>query len=146
MFALSLVMLLVEFEVERMGWSLRMERRVSAATMPPMLWPIRSVRTEGSMVGLGVEAATSRSMTLFWSLYPYVLSSEWGRERRDSAIPFFEARDTFMQVAAGLEFGVLNLDYIHFRERMIEEGAQMRWKLRERVIAALSMVYQLSLL
>ena len=52
------------------GVSAMMERRVSAATMPPMLCPIRMVWTEGSMVGEGVEAATSRSMTLFWSLYP----------------------------------------------------------------------------
>ena len=39
--------------------------RVSAATIPPMEWPIRIVWTEGSMVGEGVEASTSRSMTLF---------------------------------------------------------------------------------
>lgn len=49
-------------------WSLTMERRVSAATMPPMEWPIRIVWTEGSMVGEGVLLATSRSMILFWSL------------------------------------------------------------------------------
>ena len=51
-----------------MGVSAMMARRVSAATMPPMLWPMRIVWTEGSMVGEGVPAATSRSMILFWSL------------------------------------------------------------------------------
>ena len=46
----------------------RMESRVSAATIPPMEWPTKTVRTEGSMVGEGVEAETSRSMTTFCSL------------------------------------------------------------------------------
>ena len=50
------------------GGSDMMEIRVSAATMPPMEWPTRMTRTEGSMVGDGVLAATSKSMTLFWSL------------------------------------------------------------------------------
>lgn len=36
--------------------------------MPPIEWPIRMVRTHGSTVGEGVQLATSRSMTLFWSL------------------------------------------------------------------------------
>lgn len=52
-----------------MGLSCRIERTVSAATMPPIEWPTRIVRTEGSMVGEGVELATSRSMILFWSLH-----------------------------------------------------------------------------
>ena len=51
-----------------MGASLIMARRVSAATIPPMLCPMRMVCTDGSIVGEGVEAATSRSITLFWSL------------------------------------------------------------------------------
>lgn len=41
---------------------------VSAATIPPILCPIKTTRTEGSTVGEGVWAETSRSMTLFWSL------------------------------------------------------------------------------
>ena len=48
-----------------MGGSETMDRRVSAATMPPIECPIRMTRTEGSMVGEGVEAETSRSITLF---------------------------------------------------------------------------------
>ena len=40
-----------------------MDKRVSAATIPPMEWPIKMTRTEGSTVGDGVLAATSRSMT-----------------------------------------------------------------------------------
>ena len=51
------------------GGSEMMERRVSAATMPPIECPTKTTRTEGSMVGEGVEAETSRSMTLFWSLW-----------------------------------------------------------------------------
>jgi hypothetical protein len=43
-------------------------RSVSAATMPPMEWPIRMVWTEGSMVGEGVLEATSISITTFCSL------------------------------------------------------------------------------
>lgn len=39
-----------------------MRRVVSAATMPPMEWPMRMVRTEGSMVGDGEAFSTSRSM------------------------------------------------------------------------------------
>lgn len=50
-------------------------RRVSAATMPPIECPIRIVWTEGSTVGEGVEAATSRSMTLFCSLRMQLVSS-----------------------------------------------------------------------
>ena len=41
---------------------------VSAATIPPMEWPTKMTRTEGSTVGEGVFAATSISMTAFWSL------------------------------------------------------------------------------
>ena len=48
-----------------MGASEQMARRVSAATMPPIEWPSNIVWTEGSTVGEGVDAATSRSMTLF---------------------------------------------------------------------------------
>ena len=58
-----------EGEWDGMGKSEVIARRVSAATMPPMECPTRIVWTEGSMVGEGVEAATSRSMTLFWSLF-----------------------------------------------------------------------------
>ena len=64
---------------EGMGDSEVMARRVSAATMPPIEWPMRMVWTEGSMVGDGVEAATSRSMTLFWSLYSFFKCSVFHR-------------------------------------------------------------------
>lgn len=47
------------------GWSRAMLMRVSAATMPPIECPTSTTRTEGSMVGEGVLAATSRSITLF---------------------------------------------------------------------------------
>ena len=50
------------------GWSFARRRRVSAATMPPIEWPMRTVCTDGSTVGEGVECATSMSMTLFCSL------------------------------------------------------------------------------
>jgi hypothetical protein len=63
----------VEFWSEEMGRSLMMERRVSAATMPPMEWPTSMVLTDASTVGEGVWAATSRSMTLFRSLFRLVL-------------------------------------------------------------------------
>lgn len=56
------------FAAGGMGASEVMDSRVSAATIPPMEWPIRIVRTDGSIVGDGVEADTSRSMTTFWSL------------------------------------------------------------------------------
>ena len=42
-----------------------MVRRVSAATIPPIECPIKIVCTEGSIVGEGVDAATSRSITVF---------------------------------------------------------------------------------
>jgi len=51
------------------GSSPMIERSVSAATIPPMLCPTRITRTEGSTVGAGVPAATSISMTWFWSLH-----------------------------------------------------------------------------
>jgi len=57
------------------GGSETMDRRVSAATMPPMECPTKTTRTDGSIVGEGVEAETSRSMTLFWSLW-------WWKEQR----------------------------------------------------------------
>ncbi len=47
------------------GCSLSKESRVSAAIIPPIEWPIRMVCTDGSIVGDGVECATSMSMTLF---------------------------------------------------------------------------------
>ena len=49
---------------------------VSAATMPPMEWPMRITRTEGSTVGDGVSAATSMSITAFWSLYNVMLDDK----------------------------------------------------------------------
>jgi hypothetical protein len=52
-----------------MGCSEDNSKRVSAPTMPPIEWPISITCTEGSMVGEGVEFATSMSMTLFWSLH-----------------------------------------------------------------------------
>ena len=42
-----------------------MAKSVSAATIPPIECPINMVCTDGSTVGEGVDAATSRSMTLF---------------------------------------------------------------------------------
>ena len=53
--------------VEGMGRSDVMASRVSAATIPPMLCPMRIVWTDGSSVGDGVPASTSRSITWFWS-------------------------------------------------------------------------------
>ena len=50
------------------GCSEAIRMAVSAATMPPMEWPIRITRTEESMVGDGVSAATSISITLLRSL------------------------------------------------------------------------------
>lgn len=47
------------------GWSFARRKRVSAATMPPIEWPMRTVCTDGSTVGEGVECATSMSMTRF---------------------------------------------------------------------------------
>jgi hypothetical protein len=58
----------VEEEDGGRGWSLASRRSVSAATMPPIEWPIRTVWTDGSTVGEGVECSTSMSMTRFWSL------------------------------------------------------------------------------
>lgn len=57
------------------GGSEVMDRSVSAATMPPMECPTKMTRTEGSIVGEGVEVETSRSITLFWSLW-------WWKEQR----------------------------------------------------------------
>lgn len=47
------------------GCSFARRRSVSAATMPPIECPIRMVWTDGSMVGEGVECATSMSITRF---------------------------------------------------------------------------------
>ena len=60
----------IEFREDEggIGGSDMMDSRVSAPTMPPIEWPVRMTRTEGSIVGEGVAAETSRSMTLFWSL------------------------------------------------------------------------------
>ena len=60
----------IEFREDEggIGGSDIIDSRVSAPTMPPIEWPIRMTRTEGSIVGEGVAAETSRSMTLFWSL------------------------------------------------------------------------------
>ena len=52
-------------ENDGIGESDVIARRVSAATMPPMECPIKIVWTAGSTVGEGVEASTSRSITLF---------------------------------------------------------------------------------
>lgn len=58
----------VDGEEESIGRSDVRARIVSAATMPPMEWPIRIVRTEGSTVGEGVALETSMSITFSWSL------------------------------------------------------------------------------
>ena len=58
---------------------------VSAATIPPMEWPTRITLTEGSTVGEGVFAATSISITAFWSLYDIVSDKQrlWGSMWRE---------------------------------------------------------------
>jgi hypothetical protein len=58
-----------EENVASMGWSEVRERIVSAATMPPMEWPMRITWTEGSIVGEGVWEVTSMSITFSCSLF-----------------------------------------------------------------------------
>lgn len=79
-------------EERGMGVSRVMERRVSAATMPPIEWPMRITRTPGSMVGEGVFWATSRSMTLFCSLVGLLVGGQRGQLGR---LPFFEGGYAF---------------------------------------------------
>ena len=52
-------------EAAGIGCSVARRRKVSAATIPPIEWPISITCTDGSIVGDGVVRATSRSMTLF---------------------------------------------------------------------------------
>lgn len=55
----------IEEEDGGKGWSRATLSSVSAATMPPIECPTSTTWTDGSTVGLGVSASTSRSMTLF---------------------------------------------------------------------------------
>ena len=64
----SLELVLSESVPAEIGASEVIERRVSAATIPPIECPINIVWTLGSIVGEGVEAETSMSMTTFCSL------------------------------------------------------------------------------
>jgi hypothetical protein len=52
-------------EAAGIGCSFARSRYVSAATMPPMECPTNITCTDGSIVGAGVEWATSMSITLF---------------------------------------------------------------------------------
>jgi hypothetical protein len=52
-------------------------------------------------------------------------------------VPFFESRNTFVQVSSGLEFRVLDLNYLYVGQRMVEESAEMRWEVCESVVATL---------
>lgn len=63
---------------ESIGLSEVRARIVSAATMPPIECPIKTVRTEGSTVGEGVLFVTSMSITFSWSLYHTVSSCAGG--------------------------------------------------------------------
>ena len=78
-------------------------RNVSAATIPPIEWPIKITRTEGSIVGEGVEAETSISITLFWSLG---LVSATTKPDRVHVVPFSKASNTFFQVTSCVILGV----------------------------------------
>jgi hypothetical protein len=79
-----------------------------------MEWPMRMTRTEGSIVGEGVLDATSRSITLFWSL---VLSECVGKL---GDLPFFEVGYAFSQVAPCFEFGILDLEDVEVGQRVGE--------------------------
>jgi hypothetical protein len=87
--AVVFVVLDMEAEGEWIGCSRAIERRVSAPTIPPMECPIRIVWTEGSTVGEGVEEATSRSMTLFWSLRDHI--DQLGRACESPRPPFLDS-------------------------------------------------------
>lgn len=53
------------FSGEGRRCSFASKRSVSAATIPPIEWPTRTVCTDGLTVGEGDAFATSMSMTLF---------------------------------------------------------------------------------
>lgn len=91
--------------------------KVSAATMPPIEWPTSMTLTEGSIVGDGVLDATSRSMTLFCSLY--TAHQRFDLYCRASVhVPFFEASDTLVQIASGVKLRICYRENVDLWERM----------------------------
>jgi hypothetical protein len=76
-------------------------------------------------------------MTLFCSLNASNRQHQFRQMPPAQSIPFFESCDTLLQISPCVEFWVLDLDYLYFRERMAKEGAQMRREASKGVIAAL---------
>lgn len=66
--------------------------------------PTSTVRTDESTVGEGVLLATSRSMTLFWSLQYFSISSRlFCHVLFVACIPFFEPGHAVMEVPSRFE-------------------------------------------
>lgn len=88
--------------------------------MPPIEWPIRTVWTDGSMVGEGVEWATSISITLFSSLSFGIQDPDVSEDDLHqllvfifpatfrTLIPFSKSLHTVFQFSSGLKFGILD--------------------------------------
>lgn len=76
---------------------------------------------EGEMVGLGVWAATSRSMMRSWSLGG--LADDGGRGGGGREVPVAEARDAVGEFASGLECGIDDRFDVYVWEFVREESA-----------------------
>ncbi len=127
------------------GTSDVMERRASAATMPPMEWPIKIVRTDGSMVGDGVDDETSISITTFCNLREEKKrkSLTVKEESRGGGfirlhIPFNKPPHTILQIPSSLKSRIGHRLDRNIRKRMADEGAQMIGETTKGVITALS--------
>ena len=96
------------------------------------------MRTEGSIVGEGVEAETSRSMTTFWSLGSQISVSMMSKGLfRIDYSPLSEPSDTLMQITTGLEFRVGHRFDRDLRKSMANQSSEVLWEAAKGIIAAL---------
>lgn len=102
------------------------------------------------MVGEGVEAETSRSMTTFWSLglqgqpfFFFLLPNFFfgfcgGQESKAVFVePVSESPHTFFQISASFELGIYHHPNREFRKSVADEGTEVFWKSTKRIVAAL---------
>lgn len=115
--------------------------RSSAATMPPIEWPMRIVRTEGSIVGEGVRASTSMSMTFSCSLA--VFSNHPSTVGSASAVPISKPTNAFAEISPRLIFRIHEDLDVHFREFVRDQVPKVLGELviiAESVFTTLDMV------
>ena len=96
------------------------------------------VRTEGSTVGEGVPAATSRSMTLFCNLMGLIRPCRAQLVMPSCHIPIPEPGHAFSKITPSFKLWIGRGSDFDVGQSIADEGPQVLWKATKGVISTLS--------